>query len=149
MNILLQNVQYNISCYIFQYSFTYLDVNKINTLPSWLPTYEELRAIKLKAKPADLCIRETRWTEEKLKQLYIDLRTIRLNVEQVETSMLLKRKYKLPSLPSTPYHMHKDNAEKTQIDQLTTFIQKIVRGRALQCMVIIKYSLFINLIFIL
>ncbi|XP_053989184.1 cilia- and flagella-associated protein 91-like isoform X1 [Hylaeus volcanicus] len=109
-------------------------IDQINTLPSWLPTYEELRAIKPKPKPTDLCIRETRWTEEKLRQLHSDLKVIRLNVEQIETSTLLKRKYKAPSLPPTPYNTTTGNAEHVRIDQLSTLMQKIVRGRALQCM---------------
>ncbi|XP_076635828.1 cilia- and flagella-associated protein 91 isoform X2 [Colletes latitarsis] len=109
-------------------------VDKINTLPNWLPTYEELKAIRPKPKPADFCIRETRWTEEKLKQLYSDLKAIRLNVEQMETSTLLKRKYKLPSLPSTPHNLNTENAKDIHIDELSTLMQKIVKGRALQCL---------------
>ena len=48
-----------------------LDVTEINTLPKWLPTYEQLSAVKPKPKSDDLCIRATRWTKEKLIQLDI------------------------------------------------------------------------------
>ncbi|XP_076668408.1 cilia- and flagella-associated protein 91 isoform X2 [Andrena cerasifolii] len=108
-------------------------VDNINTLP-WLPTQEELKAIKPKPKPSDLCIRATRWTEENLKQLHSEVKAIRLNVKPVEASTLLKRKFKLPSLPPIPYIPHTENVKDTQMDQLCTLIQKIVRGRAIQCM---------------
>ncbi|XP_076244918.1 cilia- and flagella-associated protein 91 [Calliopsis andreniformis] len=114
---------------------TYIEsVGKINTLPNWLPTYEELKAVKPPPKPSDLCIRETRWTEEKLKQLHSDLKAIRLNVKPIETSTLLKRKYKPPALPSTPYKTCTENINDAQIDQFSTLIQKLIRGRAIQCM---------------
>ncbi|CAK9806052.1 Cilia- and flagella-associated protein 91 [Anthophora quadrimaculata] len=110
------------------------NVTEINTLPNWLPTYEELSAIKPKPKPDDLCVRATRWTKEKLRQLHSDLKAIRLSTTTLETSTLLKRKYKMPSLPPTPYKASTENVTKTRIDQLSTLIQKVVRGRAVQCM---------------
>ncbi|KZC10921.1 AMY-1-associating protein expressed in testis 1 [Dufourea novaeangliae] len=110
------------------------DAEKMNTLPSWLPQLDELKTIRPKPKSFDLCIRKTRWTEEKLKQLYNDLKAMRLNVEQIETPTLLKRKYKPPSLPSTPYKKHTEDIQDLHLDQLSMLIQKIVRGRAIQCM---------------
>nr|XP_031839424.1 cilia- and flagella-associated protein 91-like [Nomia melanderi] len=110
------------------------DVENMNTLPAWLPTFEELKAIRPKPKPFDLCIRETRWTEEKLKQLYNDLKAMRLNIEHADAPMLLKRKYKTPSLPPTPYKTHTEDVHDMHLHQLSTLIQKIIRGRAIQCM---------------
>lgn len=75
-----------------------------------------------------------------MKQLHSELKAIRLNVKPIDASTLLKRKFKLPSLPPIPYVAHTENVKDTQLDQLCTLIQKIVRGRAVQCMVIIKYS---------
>ncbi|CAL7946254.1 unnamed protein product [Xylocopa violacea] len=50
---------------------------EISTLPRLLSTYEELSAIKSKSKPADICVRATRWTKEKLSQLHSDLKAIK------------------------------------------------------------------------
>ncbi|KOX70777.1 AMY-1-associating protein expressed in testis 1 [Melipona quadrifasciata] len=110
------------------------NITEINTLPSWLPKYEELSAIKSKPKSADLCIRATRWTKEKLSQLHSDLKANRLNTKTIGTPLLLKRKYKLPSLPSTPYKTSTENIINARLHQLSMFIQKIIRGRAIQCM---------------
>ncbi|XP_076391395.1 cilia- and flagella-associated protein 91 [Megachile rotundata] len=110
------------------------NIDNINTLPTHLPTHKELKMIKPRPKSADLCIRETRWTEKKLQQLHSDLKTIRLHDERVETPTLLKRKFRQPSLPPTPYRTITENVKNMRIDQLSTLIQKIVRGRAVQCM---------------
>ncbi|KOC68314.1 AMY-1-associating protein expressed in testis 1 [Habropoda laboriosa] len=110
------------------------NVTEISTLPSWLPTYEELSTIKPKPKQTDLCVRATRWTKEKLSQLHSDLKAIRLSTTTIETSTLLKRKYKLPSLPPTPYKASTENVTNARVDQLSTLIQKVIRGRAVQCM---------------
>lgn len=128
------------SLYIIYYIvlFNYTDIIEINTLPSWLSTYEELSAIEPRSKSADLCIRATRWTKEKLSQLHSDLKANRLNTETIEIPLLLKRKYKLPSPPLTPYKTSTENIINARLHQLSMFIQKIIRGRAIQCMVIIR-----------
>ncbi|XP_076280222.1 cilia- and flagella-associated protein 91 [Lasioglossum baleicum] len=116
------------------------DLEKMSVLPKWLPTLEELKAIRPKPKPFDLCIRETRWTDEKLRQLYNDLKALRMNIEHTETSTLLKRKYKPPSLPPTPCKTHTEDVQDMHLHQLSTLIQKIVKGRAIQCMVIVSFD---------
>lgn len=100
---------------------TDLGVDKIDTLPNWLPTYKELKAIKPKPKPSDLCVRETRWTEEKLKQLHSELKAIRLNANPIQVSTLLKRNYKPPTLPSTPYRTPTADMKNTQIDRSVVY----------------------------
>lgn len=115
-----------------------LDVTEINTLPNWLPTYEELSALKPRSKSADLCIRATRWTKEKLSQLHSDLKASRSNTKTIEAPLLLKRKYKLPALPSTPYRKSTEDITNKRLHQLSILIQKIIKGRAIQCMVIIR-----------
>lgn len=107
-------------------------------MPSWLPTYEELSVIEPRPESADLCIRATRWTKEKLSQLHNDLKANRLNTKAIETPLLLKRKYKLPSPPPTPYKTSTENIINARLHQMSMFIQKIIRGRAIQCMVIIR-----------
>ncbi|XP_017765975.1 PREDICTED: protein MAATS1-like, partial [Eufriesea mexicana] len=110
------------------------NMTDISTLPTWLPTHEELRLIKPKPKSDELCIRATRWTKEKLSQLHCDLKAIRLSTATIEAPILLKRKYKLPSLPPTPYKSSTENAITIRLHQLSMLIQKIIRGRAIQCM---------------
>ncbi|XP_070516123.1 cilia- and flagella-associated protein 91 [Cardiocondyla obscurior] len=51
---------------------------------SWLPIIEKPKEIRGGLKSGDICIRETRWTEEKLKQLHSDLKTIRMKVKSVD-----------------------------------------------------------------
>ncbi|XP_026667377.1 cilia- and flagella-associated protein 91-like [Ceratina calcarata] len=108
--------------------------DELVTLPSWLPTEEELDVIKPKPKPADLCIRATRWTKEKLSQLHSDLREFRVDDKVIESSTLLKRRYKLPPLPPTPFVQRTEEPAYARLDQFSTHIQKIIRGRAIQCM---------------
>ncbi|XP_006623172.1 cilia- and flagella-associated protein 91-like isoform X2 [Apis dorsata] len=112
------------------------NVTEINTLPKWLPTYEQLSVVEPKPKSDDLCIRATRWTKEKLIQLHSDLKAIRLSTIYVtiDAPVLLKRKYKMPSLPPTPYKTTIEDIANIRLHQLSTLIQKIVRGRAIQCM---------------
>ncbi|XP_043592074.1 cilia- and flagella-associated protein 91-like isoform X2 [Bombus pyrosoma] len=110
------------------------NVTEINTLPNWLPTYEELSALKPRSKSADLCIRATRWTKEKLSQLHSDLKASRSSTKTIEAPLLLKRKYKLPSLPSTPYRKSTEDITNKRLHQLSILIQKIIKGRAIQCM---------------
>ncbi|XP_078049895.1 cilia- and flagella-associated protein 91 isoform X2 [Augochlora pura] len=110
------------------------DGETINVLPSWMPTLNELKLLTSKPKSFEMCVRETRWTEEKLKKLYNDLRQIRLKTEHTETPTLLKRKYRPPSLPPTPYKTYTEDEQDMHMHQLSTLIQKIVRGRAIQCM---------------
>lgn len=126
-----------------------LDVTEINTLPKWLPTYEQLSVVEPKPKSDDLCIRATRWTKEKLIQLHSDLKAIRLSTIYVtiDAPVLLKRKYKMPSLPPTPYKTTIEDIANIRLHQLSTLIQKIVRGRAIQCMVITKWNIYTHLFF--
>ncbi|KAG7201665.1 hypothetical protein KM043_004395 [Ampulex compressa] len=105
----------------------------VDTLPSLLPMYKDLKTMKAKANPTDLCIRETRWTEEKLKQLHFDLKAIRLKLIPTQTTSLMKRKYKLPVLPSTPHRLNTEHPMKAKMDHFSVLLQKLVRGRAIQC----------------
>ncbi|XP_012234679.1 cilia- and flagella-associated protein 91 isoform X4 [Linepithema humile] len=113
-------------------SESYIDQEEDTTL-SWLPTIEEPKAIK--SKPIDICIRETRWTEEKLEQLHSDLKAIRMNVKSVDViPRLMKRKYKQSPLPVTPRRSGVWDSKQKQREESATFIQKFVRGRAIQCL---------------
>lgn len=104
---------------------------KKDTTLNWLPTIEEPRAMKRKDKPIDICIRETRWTEEKLKQFYSDLKAIRMNVKSVDViPRLIKRDYEQPALSVTPRIW---NSEQKERKESTTSIQKFVEDRAIQC----------------
>ncbi|XP_020291016.1 protein MAATS1-like isoform X2 [Pseudomyrmex gracilis] len=108
---------------------------KRDALLSWLPNIEESKAIKQRPKPIDICIRETRWTEEKLKQLHSDLKTIRMNVKPLDViPTLIKRKIKPPSLPVTPRRSDLWDSKQKEWEESATFIQKLVRGRAIQCL---------------
>lgn len=84
-----------------------------------------------------MCSRRTRWTDEKLKKLHADLKSIRINETKngkKDRPNLLKRKFKLPALPVTP--LRKKSADKdNNFERSCLFLQKITRGRAVQCMV--------------
>lgn len=106
-----------------------------DTTLSWLPTIEEPKTVKRGPKPIDICIRETRWTEEKLKQLHSDLKAIRMRVKSVDKGpRLVRRKYKLPDLPVTPRRSGTWDSKQKQREESATFIQKLVKGRAIQCL---------------
>lgn len=88
------------------------------------------------SKPTDICIRETRWTEEKLKQLHADLKAIRLNVKTDDAiPRLMKRNYKQPAMPVTPRRPGAWDGERKRLEESATFIQKMIRGRAVQRLV--------------
>ena len=54
----------------------------------------ELRSIESKLKSDSLCIRYTKWNEEKLRKLYDELRNIRLKNPDLSKITLLKQKLK-------------------------------------------------------
>ncbi|KAL6430620.1 hypothetical protein ACFW04_006901 [Cataglyphis niger] len=108
---------------------------KENTMLNWLPTIEKPKVIKHKSKPIDICIRETRWTDEKLKQLHTDLKAIRMNVKSVDvTPRLIKRDHKQSVLPVTPRRLSIWDNKQKQCEESATFVQKLVKGRAVQCL---------------
>lgn len=61
----------------------------------------------------------------------------------IDAPVLLKRKYKMPSLPPTPYKTTIEDIANIRLHQLSTLIQKIVRGRAIQCMVTTMENIYI------
>ncbi|XP_012234678.1 cilia- and flagella-associated protein 91 isoform X2 [Linepithema humile] len=123
----------NISCNYYYSISRNCCLEEEDTTLSWLPTIEEPKAIK--SKPIDICIRETRWTEEKLEQLHSDLKAIRMNVKSVDViPRLMKRKYKQSPLPVTPRRSGVWDSKQKQREESATFIQKFVRGRAIQCL---------------
>ncbi|KAK2584548.1 hypothetical protein KPH14_006917 [Odynerus spinipes] len=103
-------------------------IEKIDVLSKTPPSYKEL-----KQKPTELCIRETRWTDDKLKKLHMDLKAMRLNIMDPEIPTLMRKKHKTPVLPSTPYRIQE--YKDTAIDQAALCIQETIRGRATQCMI--------------
>lgn len=122
----------------------YLEEEEEDTTLSWLPIIEEPQAIKRGPKPIDICVRETRWTEEKLKQLHSDLKAIRMKVKSVdEGPKLVRRNHKQPTLPVTPRRSGTWDSKQKQREESATFIQKLVKGRAIQCLV--KHRSFVHL----
>lgn len=111
----------------------YSEIQNIDTISTKLPSYKETKSRIVS--PTELCIRHTRWTDDKLKTLYMDLKAMRLNIMPPETSTLMKKKYKIPVLPSTPYRVQE--FKDTLIDQAALCIQETIRGRATQCMVML------------
>lgn len=104
---------------------------------NWLPTIEEPKVAKYKSKPIDICIRQTKWTEEKLERLHSDLKAIRLNMKSADAiPTLMKRSYKQPPLPVTPRRSDIWDSNQENLEESAKFIQKIVKGRAIQCLVI-------------
>ena len=106
----------------------------IDTKLSKLPTTEELKSIKPKPKPGDLCIRATRWNDDKIEELYSELRKIRLNTKSSESICHLERREKSQIAPPTPFRYKEENIEKV-LDQSSVLIQKTIRGRAIQYLV--------------
>ncbi|XP_018355395.1 PREDICTED: protein MAATS1-like [Trachymyrmex septentrionalis] len=100
---------------------------------SWLPIIEEPKVIK--HKPIDICIRKTRWTEQKLKQLHSDLKAIRMKVKSKdEDPRLVRRDHEQPVFPTTPRRSGIWDNKQKQREESATFIQKFVKGRAIQCL---------------
>ncbi|KAG5322446.1 CFA91 protein, partial [Pseudoatta argentina] len=114
----------------------YLKEEEEDAILSWLPTIEEPKVIKHKPKPIDICIRETKWTEEKLKQLHSDLKAIRMKVKSIdEGPRLVRRNHEQLVLPTTPSRSGIWNDKQKQREESATFIQKLVKGRAaIQCL---------------
>ncbi|EFN72164.1 hypothetical protein EAG_03333 [Camponotus floridanus] len=112
---------------------TYIEQGeKEDTIFNWIPIIEEPKIIKHKPKSIDICIRETRWTEEKLKQLYLDLKAIRMNVKSVDViPRLIKRDCKQLALSATSRRLSIWNSKQKR-EESTIFIQKLVKGRATQ-----------------
>lgn len=103
----------------------------------WLPTEQQLQEARPLPGPADLCVRQTRWSDEKLRKLHADLKAIRLNIGNKKSEgrpSLLKRKFKAPPLPVTPMRSRTDRGDN-HLDDCSLLVQKITRGRAVQCMV--------------
>lgn len=115
---------------------------EVDTTLTWLPIIEEPKVMKHKSsKPTEICIRESKWTEEKLKQLHFDLKAIRLNVQSVDSvSHLMRRKYERSALSATPRRSGVWDSRQKQREKSATFIQKIIRGRAIQCLVKIDHD---------
>ena len=112
-------------------------VTKVQDVTNLLPTQQELLAIRPPPGPEDLCSRQTKWTDANLRKLHLDLKTIRLSNKKddgKEKLSLLKRKFKAPSLPVTPIRYGVDPMDE-HLDNSALLIQKIIRGRATQCMV--------------
>ncbi|XP_046737858.1 cilia- and flagella-associated protein 91-like [Diprion similis] len=97
-----------------------------------LPTYSELKAVKPKQKAHELCVRETRWNEEKLRKLHAELKSIRMDLKPDKNTSFMKRRYKLPPMPVTPSLSNESNVNESQ-ERAAVLIQKLVTGRAIQC----------------
>ncbi|XP_039311922.1 cilia- and flagella-associated protein 91 isoform X2 [Solenopsis invicta] len=116
-------------------SESYIEQIKEDTTLSWLPAIEEPKTTKRGSKSIDICIRETRWTEEKLKQLHSDLKAIRMKVKTVdEGPKLVRRNHEQPTFPTTPRRLGIWDKKQKQREESATFIQKLVKGRAIQCL---------------
>ncbi|XP_046612988.1 cilia- and flagella-associated protein 91-like isoform X1 [Neodiprion virginianus] len=97
-----------------------------------LPTYSELKAVKPKQKAHELCVRETRWNEEKLRKLHAELKSIRMDIKPDKNTSFMKRRYKLPPMPITPKLPNERNVNESQ-ERAAVLIQTLVTGRAIQC----------------
>nr|CAD7453770.1 unnamed protein product [Timema tahoe] len=80
----------------------------------------------------ELCIRETRWTEDMLRKLHEDLGALRVKREVPRHSMhLVSKVEELEERPLTPStEVVLDDDESTY--QATVFFQKVIKGRAVQ-----------------
>ncbi|XP_043477871.1 cilia- and flagella-associated protein 91-like [Leptopilina heterotoma] len=95
------------------------------------PTIEEFFSIKLKRKEGELCVRETKWNDAKLEELYRELKRVRLNVQPTDTIDTREQKPKV--LPPTPGVTGDDTSLNIK-NESATLIQKTIRGRAIQYM---------------
>ncbi|KYM76353.1 AMY-1-associating protein expressed in testis 1 [Atta colombica] len=112
----------------------HIEQEEEDAILSWLPTIEEPKVIKHKPKSIDICIRETRWTEEKLKQLHSDLKAIRMKVKSVDEGPRLVKRHEQLVLPTTPRRSGTWDNKQKQREESAIFIQKLVKGRAIQCL---------------
>ncbi|XP_014611744.1 PREDICTED: protein MAATS1-like [Polistes canadensis] len=111
-------------------SSNYEGIENINFISTKLSSYKKPKS-KI-VSPTELCVRETRWTDDKLKTLYMDFKAMRLNIISPETPIIMKKKFKIPVFPTTPYRVQE--RKDTLIDQAALCIQETIRGRATQCM---------------
>lgn len=100
------------------------------------PKIEELRSIKLIRKEGELCVRETKWNDAKLEELYRELKRVRLNEQPMVTIDTKEQKPKAIVLPPTPRVMRDDASLNIKNESATLIIQKTIRERAIQYMVI-------------
>ncbi|XP_049963450.1 cilia- and flagella-associated protein 91-like isoform X3 [Schistocerca serialis cubense] len=108
----------------------------LEKMPKWIPTYDFIKATALKRKRRELCIHETRWTDEVLAKLYKDLKAIRMDLEKRSGSVTLhlvkKIHHQKPLSVSGSIEGIRDSEENTY--QAATFLQAVIKGRAIQAM---------------
>ncbi|XP_049832187.1 cilia- and flagella-associated protein 91-like isoform X1 [Schistocerca gregaria] len=108
----------------------------LEKMPKWIPTYDFIKATASKRKRRELCIHETRWTDEVLAKLYKDLKAIRMDLEKRSGSVTLhlvkKIHHQKPLSVSASIEGIRDSEENTY--QAATFLQAVIKGRAIQAM---------------
>lgn len=71
-----------------------------------------------------------------MKQLHSDLKAIRMKVKAVDESpTLVRRNHEQSVLSVTPRRSGTWDNKQKQREESATFIQKLVKGRAIQCLV--------------
>ncbi|GLH04613.1 Uncharacterized protein GBIM_10290 [Gryllus bimaculatus] len=94
----------------------------------------DFRRHALPPKPYVLCTRETRWSEQALDQLLAEMKGQRESSGAGGLG-LVRRIYQESSPPSTPSQEGVSDKDE-EIYQSSVFLQKIIKGRAVQCLVV-------------
>ncbi|XP_065162222.1 cilia- and flagella-associated protein 91-like [Atheta coriaria] len=109
------------------YKPQYCNVENYNSIPNHLSSMAELGEIKLGG--TRLCIKETKWTLPVLKNLYEELKELRVERQQHPN---LRVCIQIP-LSAIPTPEISDATDKNPaLNTAATFLQKILRGRAAQ-----------------
>ncbi|XP_067008009.2 cilia- and flagella-associated protein 91-like [Anabrus simplex] len=102
-----------------------------STSPKRAPAFDFIKA-SMPKQTDFLCVRETRWTEEVLQKLHEDLKAYRLRKSQKRTTLglVVKRPTPVPRAVTPSFEGTPDWEE--EVYQSSVFLQKIIKGRAIQ-----------------
>ncbi|XP_069677545.1 cilia- and flagella-associated protein 91-like isoform X2 [Periplaneta americana] len=106
----------------------------LETVPKLLSTSHQPIKVS-KKKSYELCIHETRWTEKVLEQLHQDLKDMHMKsfVDTNNMGLILRIPKPIP-IPETPGTEGVLDSEEEQY-QAVIFLQKIIKGRAIQMLI--------------
>ncbi|XP_066592052.1 cilia- and flagella-associated protein 91 [Prorops nasuta] len=108
----------------------------------WIPMLKELEEKKCHINYlGNLCTREMKWRRHKLQNLQTDLDFLQKKIQSTSDDLptLMKRTHRELFTLSTPIRA---NAQciKNYLNESSLYIQKIIKGRAIQCMLYEKKS---------
>ncbi|KAK5637774.1 hypothetical protein RI129_000045 [Pyrocoelia pectoralis] len=117
-----------------QYKAQYMGVEDVGTLPRWLDEATLIKDSSINLPGTRLCIRETKWTSQVLKELHDDLKVLRKKEKPQKCSLKVKKEEQEIPMASTPQVQEGDDVEE-QLHQSVMLIESVLRGRASQVLI--------------